>query len=559
MIATSLARALATALGLTLSMPIFALDLMQSYRDAQANDTQVASALAQLAATREVVPQARAGLLPQVVASGAITPQETDTNLAPSRNFVGQSYGVQLSFPLYRLQNVTLLEQSKLQASLGETQFIGIRQELIVRVAQAYFTVLGAQDNLETILAQKRAISEQLASAKRNFEVGTTTITDQQEAQARFDLTVAQELSALNDLAVARSAFVQLIGRPVSELEVLPRGVALQGPQPSGESAWVTSARNDSYSVLQAQIATEIARREIDLQRYAKYPTVDVVSSISHARNSSATFVGVRANTAAVGLQVGIPLYTGGAIDSRVRQAAASHDRALADLETARRTAEQTARQSFLGLTSGLAQVNALEAAERSSQLALDSNLLGYQVGVRINIDVLNAQQQLFTTRRDLSRARYDVLISGLQLKYTAGTLDEADLRVIDALLVPPSSIPPSAVNPSSGVPSSGAASPARSSSGRSSSGMPSPGMPRSRVPSPASTPAGTDITPSPGSAAPAPQPSGQLRRDGARKTPALARSSSARKADRQQSRAPGAAHPKRQVLAAPHPPQSPG
>ncbi|MFP5406589.1 MAG: TolC family protein, partial [Gammaproteobacteria bacterium] len=370
MSATSRARVLAATACITLATPAFSLDLLEAYRNAQANDTQVASALAQLAAVREVIPQARAGLLPQVSASGLVNQQAVDTNFAPRNDFVGQSYGVQLSYPLYRLQNLTLLEQSKLQASLGESQFVQVRQELIVRVAQAYFAVLGAQDNLDTILAQKRAISEQLASAKRNFEVGTTTITDQQEAQARFDLTVAQEFAALNDLAVSRAALAQLIGRPVSELEVLPRGVALQRPQPALESAWVASARSDNYSVQQAQIAAEIARREIDLQRYARYPTVDVVGSVAHTRNASPTLVGVRANTAALGLQLDIPLYTGGSIDSRVRQAAASHERSLADLETARRTAEQNARQSFLGLTSGLAQVNALEAAERSSQLA---------------------------------------------------------------------------------------------------------------------------------------------------------------------------------------------
>jgi outer membrane protein len=433
---------LALALGFGLSGPAFALDLLQAWRDALANDSQVASARAQLAASRELVPQARAGLLPQVGASASVNRSFSDTNLAPSRNFTGQNYGIQLSYPLYRLQNLEVLEQSRLQASAGEAQFELARQDLIVRVAGAYFDVLAAQDNVTTIQAQKRAITEQLASAKRNFEVGTATITDQQEAQARFDLAVAQELGALNELEVRRAALGQLVGRPLGELDVLRPGVTLSPPEPARESAWIDGARREAWQVRQAELGSEIARREIDRQRYAKSPTVDVVGSLSHSRNGASNALGVRSNNAAVGLQLAVPLYTGGGIDARVREAAANHERALSDLETVRRIAEQSARQAFLGLNSGLAQVRALEAAERSSRLALDSNLLGYQVGVRINIDVLNAQQQLFTTQRDLARARYDVLLNGLLLKSTTGELGEDDLRAVNALLVDPASLP---------------------------------------------------------------------------------------------------------------------
>jgi len=442
---TPLARALATAVGLALSAPVFAYDLVQAYRDAFTNDAQLASARAQLAATRELVPQARAGLLPQVDARATLRQNWSDSNRYPTTDFTGQNYGIQLSYPLYRLQNVEAFEQSKLQSTLGEAQFLQTQQDLVIRVAQAYFDVLAAQDNVTTIQAQKRAITEQLAAAKRNFEVGTATITDQQEAQARFDLTVAQEIAAQNDLEVRRAALAQLIGRPLGELDVLRPGVTLQGPQPARESDWAESARRDAFQVQQAQVGSEIARREIDRQRYAKHPTVDVVGSVFHARNLGTSLIGVNSNDATIGLQLSMPLYAGGGIDARVREAAASHDRALFDLETARRASEQAARQSFLGLNSGLSRVRALEAAERSSRLALDSNLLGFQVGVRITIDVLNAQQQLFTTQRDLARARYDVLVNGLLLKATAGALTDEDLRAVNALLVDPSTLPPPA------------------------------------------------------------------------------------------------------------------
>ncbi len=412
-----------------------AMDLVAAYRDALANDTVVASVRTQLAATREKIPQAQSTLLPSVTGNGAISRQIVDSSVSGRRDFTAQNYSINLTYPLYRLQNVETLEQSKLQVAIAEAQFAQAQQDLAVRVSQAYFDVLAAQDSLATIRAQKRAISEQLASAKRNFEVGTATITDQQEAQSRFDLTIAQEFVAINDLAVKRAALTLLVGKPANNLQVLRKGVALTPPAPAAEADWTEGARQNSLLVQQSKVAVEVARREIDKQRYARRPTVDLVSSIGQSRSATAAFIGVVSTSGVLGVQVAIPLYTGGAIDSRVREATLLRDKAETDLENVRRQVEQSARQSYLGVNSGLAQVRALEAAERSSQLALDSNLLGYQVGVRINIDVLNAQQQLFTTQRDLAKARYDVLVNGLRLKFAAAALSEADLQGLSALL----------------------------------------------------------------------------------------------------------------------------
>ncbi|MEB2335892.1 MAG: TolC family outer membrane protein [Burkholderiales bacterium] len=433
-------KALAAALALGAAAPSFALDLMQAWRAALASDAQLASARSQLEATRERVPQARAGLLPAVNATAAVMPQSVDPGVGPSRDFTARTYAIQLSYPLLRLQNVESFEQSRLQVAAGEAQYAQATQDLALRLSQAYFDVLAAQDNLDTLRAQMRAISEQLAAAKRNFEVGTATITDQQEAQARYDLASAQEIAARNDLEVRRAALAQLIGQPVGELDVLRPGLALEGPQPAREADWVRDARDNNLAVQQQRIAGEIARREIDRQRYGHYPTVDVVGSLQRAENAAYNFVGMRTDSAVLGLQLSIPIYAGGGIEARVREATASHARSQSDLENARRQAEQGARQAYLGLNSGLAQVNALEAAERSSRLALESNLLGYQVGVRINIDVLNAQQQLYSTQRDLARARYDALLNGLRLKATAGALGEADVAQVNALLAPPAS-----------------------------------------------------------------------------------------------------------------------
>jgi outer membrane protein len=421
----------------------FAMDLVEAYRAAIAIDPLVASANSQLAATRERVPQAKSGLLPAINATAAVSRQRVDPNIGVNRTFTPQSYGVNLSYPLLRLQNVETFEQSKLAVAAGETQLELARQDLIVRVTLAYFDVLAAQDNLETIQAQKRAITEQLASAKRNFEVGTATITDQQEAQSRFDLSEAQEAVATFELNTKRAALAQLIGKPAPELSVLRPGILLSVPGPARESEWTERARADNLLVQQARVATEIATREIDKQRYGHYPTLDLVGSVGYAESSTAQLFNINYNQAAIGVQFNLPLYAGGGIDAKVREAAALKDKSFSDLENARRQAEQTARQSFLAVNGGLAQVRALEAAEKSSKLALDSNLLGYQVGVRINIDVLNAQQQLYTTQRDLSKARYDVILNGMRLKLTTGGLSEEDLERVSKLLEPPTAAAP--------------------------------------------------------------------------------------------------------------------
>ena len=435
----SMAASIALAAGLGLgTAPVFAYDLLAAYRDALASDAELRSAQAALDAVREQVPQARAGLLPQVGASAEVFGNHVDTNMAPSRSYMSQIYGVQLSQPLYRPQNTIAYEQSKLQFEIASRQYDIARQDLILRVSEAYFDLLAARDNLLTIQAQKRAISEQLAAAKRNFEVGTATITDEQEAQARFDLATAQELAAESDLDIRRSALSLLTGKPVDEIDVVRPGVELLAPMPAEESAWTDAARANALQVQQALIGADVFRHEIDRRRSAHKPTVDLIGQLAHSRNGVANIPDIRSNSAAIGVQLAIPLYSGGGIDASVREAAASLAQAEADIEVVRRAVEQGSRQAFLGVRSGLAQVHALEAAERSSELALASNELGYQVGVRINIDVLNAQQQLFTTRRDLLGARYQVLLNGLRLKATTGALDEAALAEVNALLVDP-------------------------------------------------------------------------------------------------------------------------
>jgi outer membrane protein len=440
----------ATLLGLSVAAFAsngYAYDLQQAYADAVAVDPLTASANAALNVSKEKLPQAKALELPVVNGSAAINRQAVDSNLAPTRNFTARSAGINLTYPVYRAQNIETIEQAKLALTVSEAQLASAKQDLIVKVAQAYFDVLSSQDSLAVIRAQKRAVSEQLQSAKRNFEVGTATITDQQEAQARADLVLFQEIAGTNDLETKLIALATLTGKSpsaMSPLNSLKNNAPLAGPVPAELNAWSDAAKANNYTVQQASIAVENAKRELAKQHLSNRPTLDLVGSISRSENAIASSVGLTSNSATLGLQLAVPLYTGGLIDSRVREAAASLNKTEFDLTNAKNQAELAARQAYLGLNSLLNQVTALQAAEKSSRLSLDSNLLGYQVGVRINIDVLNAQQQVFATQRDLAKVRYDVLVNGLKLKAATASLRPDDIASVNGLLeTPPPALQP--------------------------------------------------------------------------------------------------------------------
>jgi len=425
---------------MTCSLQVQAADLIQVYQQALANDAQYASARAALSAGMERVPQGLAGLLPQVSASGSNTRNSiesiTSTISMPTVKVHTNSYNLTLAQPLFRWDRWETYQQSKLAQAIAEAQFAQVQQDLITRVAQAYFDVLSAQDNLGATQAQKVATTEQLASAKRNFDVGTQTITDTHEAQAAYDLVVAQEFAAINDLANKRSALQTIIGEAPTSLAPMRTGVVISAPEPAAIEPWVSSAEEQNYGVVTAQFNVESAKRDIGRNRAGHYPTLDLIANAGHTYTTGGGSSGNgSANNNAIGVQWSIPIFSGFAVTSKVRESIALENKARNDLETARRTASQGARQAFLGVNSGLAQVKALEAAEVSSKSALESNQLGYQVGVRINIDVLNAQKQLFSTQKDLSKARYDTIMNGLRLKAAAGTLKETDLMPVNALL----------------------------------------------------------------------------------------------------------------------------
>ena len=416
-------------------------DLMAVYRDALAYDAQYAGARAAVEAGREKLPQGRSGLLPTIGLGASTTWNDVDTtrriNGATETNSKYNSNGwtVTLTQPLFRWQNWVAYTQSELAVAQAEAQFGLARQELIVRAAQAYFDVLLAQDTLAVSRAQKLAIAEQLESAKRNFEVGTATITDTHEAQARYDLTSAQEIAADNDLTVKRQVLRSVIGKEPEGLKNLKPGVQLVRPQPDDIAKWVEMAETAAASVQIYQVLFEIATREVEKQRAGHSPTLDLVATNGRSGAGAGTTGGFDNKSSTIGLQLTIPIFAGGAVLSKDREAVALKEKAAADLENARRTAALNARQAYLGVSAGLAQVKAYEAALTSSQSALDSNKLGYEVGVRINIDVLNAQSQLYDTRQKLAKARLDTLAALLKLKAAAGSLGEDDVAAINSLL----------------------------------------------------------------------------------------------------------------------------
>jgi outer membrane protein len=323
-------------------------------------------------------------------------------------------------------------------------QYESAEHDLLIRVSQAYFDVLTSEDNLELVQTQKKAVSEQLASAQRNFEVGTATITGVRDAQARFDLANAQAIAAENDLRTKRLALNMVVGLTDAKPKRLANTATLVAPPKEDVNTWVSQAQTTSPIVRQAELAVEVADYEMDKATALHKPTLDAQMTYGRTENLKGGYVGttyVATPTTTwnptVGLVLNMPLFTGFSGVYKVKEAIALKDKAQSDLENARRATEQATRNTYFGLIAGLSQVKAYEAAEASSQSALDANKLGYSVGVNINIDVLNSQSQLYQTKRDLAKARYDVLVTNLKLRQAAGTLTPADLQPINDLLAP--------------------------------------------------------------------------------------------------------------------------
>jgi outer membrane protein len=414
--------------------------LLALVEQARGYDAAWQSAKAQMDAAASRAEQARAGLLPSAGLSAGVSTARTEVS-RPEINLTTPNRNVTLSAsqPLYRPANRIGYAQGQRGIDVAQAQLDAATQDLLVRVSQGYFDVLAAQDTLAFVRAQKAAVEEQLAAAKRNFEVGTSTITDQREAQARYDIVVAQEIAAENDLHVKRLALDQLVGRTGTAPLPLAQPVQLPTDAAGDVAEWVEKSQAQQPAVRQATVALDIAQLETQKARTGHLPTVDLQAgyAINHYPKGTMTAQGLnqRNTTASVGVALNLPLFAGFAVQNRIQETLALEEKARADLEGARRAVAQGTRAAFFGVQSLRSQVKALEAAEASSQSALDANKLGYQVGVRINIDVLNAQSQLYQTKRDLAVARYNLLMGQLKLRQAAGTLALDDVQAINAFL----------------------------------------------------------------------------------------------------------------------------
>ena len=448
-----LSKATAIALiGMTGWTAAQAESLVDLYQAAKGYDAAYLSAKAQADSTQYQVAQAHALLRPSLGFKAVVNHSnfKSDAELTPAEQAQLAATGIPTKsssttktpslaakMPLLNKADSVKVDQADQALVAAQADMALAENDLLARLTQAYFDVLGAQDVLGTTQANKKAFAETLASAKRNFEVGNATITDTREAQARFDLATAQEIAATNDLQVKRIALDQLVGRADVKPNPLSTPVKLEPLAPGQMEDWVTQTAS-APSVRKAEVGLVVAKLEIDKAKAGHWPTVDAVASYSKAKvnSDSAQSRLTSGTTTTIGLELNIPLYAGGAIQNRVREVLVLEEKAERDVENAKRTVALGTRQAFSLVQSGLAQVKAYEAAEASAKLALEATQLGYRVGVRINKDVLDAQTTVASVQKDLFKARYDVIVGSVKLKQAAGSLKADDLVELNKLLV---------------------------------------------------------------------------------------------------------------------------
>jgi outer membrane protein len=452
------AMALAIWGGLTALSAAHAESLVELHQAAKAYDAAYLSAKTQAEATKFQVEQAYALGRPNLGLQAGINRTRYDSSLTPTtleQNTAaavgkkasydtlatGKRLAIQGNYSLYNPVNDAKIEQAEQQLKAVESDLQIAESDLTARLAKAYFDVLSAQDVLSATQTNKKAVAEQLASAKRSFEVGNATITDTREAQARYDLADAQEVYATNDLRFKRITLDQVVGRSNVQPSPLKPPIKLDGLATGEMDDWVARA-GDSPAIRKANVGLDAARIELDKARSGHLPTLDLVGSVQRSivNSANATY---NANAGAgttgiIGLEFKLPLYTGGAAQNRINEVRLLLDKAESDRDNALRTTTLATRQAYTAVQSGLAQVKALEAAETSAKLALEATQLGYKVGVRINKDVLDAFNFVANTQRDLYRYRYDVIVASVKLKQAAGTLQDADIEELNRLLVQP-------------------------------------------------------------------------------------------------------------------------
>lgn len=411
-------------------------DLVSTYQLALDSDPQYQAAVEAHRAALEVIPQSRAALLPNIAITGDVSRNRFDQRNSSDTSYsTNQTYSVGLRQALYQRERFLQLEQADNRVVQADAQLVAAQQDLLLRVATRYFLVLGAQDNVAFVEADKEAIARTLDQAQQRFDVGLAAITDTLEAQARYDIAVSDAINAERLLDDTREALRELTGELPIAPEVLKAEIPLITPEPVDQDAWVAAALEQNPLVLAARAATEVAKQEIQVQNSGHYPSLDMVADYSYRDTEFGGFTPLERNDSAIGLQLSLPLYEGGLVSSQTRQSRYQYNQAREEQEKQRRATERQTRDNYRGIISGISKVSALKNAVVSNEKAVEAAETGFEVGTRAVVDVLDAQRELLRARRDHARSRYDYLLDTLRLKQAAGILHETDLVQVNNLL----------------------------------------------------------------------------------------------------------------------------
>ncbi|MEN8175011.1 MAG: TolC family outer membrane protein [Pseudomonadota bacterium] len=409
--------------------------LLQVYDLAVENDAEIRAARYSLDAAREFKPIARSGLLPQVAASGSANERRQEFESGNSDNFADSDISVNLSQPLFRRDRWIQFKQADNVVGQAEKELEAEEQSLILRVAATYFAVLGARDTLRFAKAERKALDRQLDQSQQRYDVGLIAITDVLEVKSERDNAVASEIEAQNRLDDAYEALAEIIGTSPGELARLSPDFKLEYPNPRDEAAWTERGIVNNPGLEAVREATEVARQEVEVQRSGHYPTVDLVGGYSWLDSDSAFSNFSLEESGSIGVQLNVPIYTGGRISSTTRQARANFASAQESLEGQRRFVVRRVGDAYRGVTSSVSRVNALKATVASTKSALDATSAGYDVGTRTLVDVLLFQRSYYSAEADYALARYGYILNKFALEEAVGTLDEDDVREINAWL----------------------------------------------------------------------------------------------------------------------------
>ncbi len=421
-----------------------ALDLSEALARAQQYDTTYQAAYARYLATSEATSQSTAAILPQLGFNAFIQRGQNQTErsgITSSSQNNSNGYSLNLNQVIYNKAIFDHLAQGDAIAAEARANLEVARQNTILRVTKAYFTVLTAVDALETAEAEKKAIGKQLEQSKERYKVGLSAITDVKEQQASYDITTADKIIATNNLSNAREALGVIINLYSTKLKIVRPKIPLVAPEPMDINAWKKKALENNFSIRAAQYAVDAANSAYDSSKGGYYPKVSLNASYGTTNSGARNFSGFlfpanKSTDAKVILSLDVPIYSGGLTSSTIRQKAADLDRAQALLEQAQRSTAALARSSFLGVESDIATVKARKQAVISTQTSLDATTAGYDAGTRTSVDVLIAQKLLYSSKRDYFAARYKYITDSLELKSVAGILTQADVAGINKWLI---------------------------------------------------------------------------------------------------------------------------